>query len=65
MKLLPVALHDCFQRVCRTNLCPGMDSARREKLMLSSKRLGFLLVVIGVIAMALTAFVIYLSTSPR
>jgi ABC-type cobalamin transport system permease subunit len=33
--------------------------------MLSSKRLGLLLVAIGVIAMALTAFVIYLSTTPR
>ncbi len=33
--------------------------------MLSGKRLGFLLVVISVIAMALTAFVIYLSTTPR
>jgi hypothetical protein len=33
--------------------------------MLSGKRLGLLLVVIGAVAMALTAFVIYLSTTPR
>jgi Na+-translocating ferredoxin:NAD+ oxidoreductase RnfG subunit len=33
--------------------------------MLSGKRLGLLLVVISAVAMALTAFVIYLSTTPR
>ena len=33
--------------------------------MLSAKRLGLLLVVIGAITMVLTAFVIYLSTTPR
>lgn len=44
---------------------PGTNGAKRGKPMLSSKRLGLLLVVISVIMMALTAFVIYLSTTPR
>ena len=57
--------HDRFRHVCRENPLTGTDGARREKLMLSGKRLGLLLVVIGAVAMALTAFVIYLSTTPR
>jgi hypothetical protein len=60
-----VALHHRIRQVCRENPDPGMDGARREKLMLSSKRLGLLLVAISVTVIALTAFVIYLSTTPR
>ena len=60
-----VALYHRIRRVCRQNPYPGMDGARREKLMLSSKRFGLLLVAISVTAIALTAFVIYLSTTPR
>ena len=60
-----VSLHYPFRQVCGENPLTGTDGARGEKLMLSAKRLGLLLVVIGAITMVLTAFVIYLSTTPR
>jgi len=54
---------DNFQRVYANQQCTGTSAAKRDKYMLSGRLLGLLLALIGLIVIALSAFVIYISTS--
>ena len=54
-----------LSRVLGAESLYGTSSARHENSMLSGRMLGIALALIGLLVIALSAVVIYFSTSPR